>query len=80
MSVIGPRKDVRIVKRLNYPERQTFRGAICEAIDQVLLQKPDDFVKLLQLLAEGSYEIKRGKNAVIRGKGQKRLSGSSPWG
>jgi hypothetical protein len=73
MSVIGPRKDGQFVKRPDYPERQTFRDAICEAIDQALLQKPDDFEKLLQQLAEEGYEIKRGKYIAIRGKEQERF-------
>lgn len=73
MSVIGPHKDGQVVKRPDYPEQKTIRYKIREAIDQALLQKPDDFQKLLQLLAQEDYEIKRGKNTAIRGKEQKRF-------
>ena len=73
MSVIGPRQDGQVVKRSDYPEQKTIRDKIREAIDQALLQKPDDFQKLLQLLAQEDYEIKRGKNTAIRGKEQKRF-------
>lgn len=73
MSVIGPRKDGQVVKRPDYPEQKTIRDEIREVIDQALLQKPDDFQKLLQLLAQENYEIKRGKNTSIRGKEQKRF-------
>lgn len=73
MSVIGPRKDGQFIKRPDYPKQKTIRDKIREDIDQALLQKPDDFEKLLQLLIEEDYEIKRGKNVAVRGKEQERF-------
>ena len=73
MSVIGPREDGKFVKRPDYSKQKTYRDKIREDIDQALLQKPNNFEKLLQLLAEEDYEIKRGKNVAVRGKEQKRF-------
>ncbi|MCD8397903.1 MAG: hypothetical protein LUD12_12120 [Lachnospiraceae bacterium] len=36
-----------------------------------LLQKPKDFEEFLKLISDVGYEIKRGKNILLKGKGQK---------
>lgn len=60
-------------KRTDYPAEPTFRDIICESIDQALSQKPADFEAFLHLLENSGYEIKRGKNIALKGKGQQRF-------
>jgi len=73
LSVIKPRKPSERDRRTTYPHRKTFRSYICEDIDEVIARKPQDYEDFLQMLLEKDYEIKRGKNTAIRGKGQKRF-------
>lgn len=73
LSVIEPRKPSEREKRTTYPHSKTFRAYICEDIDEVIVRRPQDYEEFLQMLIEKDYEIKRGKNTAIRGKGQKRF-------
>ena len=73
LSVIKPRKPSERDRRTTYPHRKTFRSYICEDIDEILAKKPASYEEFLQMLMDKDYEIKRGKNAAIRGKGQKRF-------
>ena len=72
LSVIKPRRPSEREKRTTYPHRKTFRSYICEDIDEAIARKPKDYEDFLQMLLDKDYEIKRGKNTAIRGKGQKR--------
>ncbi|MCD8130405.1 MAG: relaxase/mobilization nuclease domain-containing protein [Lachnospiraceae bacterium] len=71
LSIVEPRPYREREKRTDYPEKPSFRDGICEAIDAALQKKPADFEALLQLLQADGYEIKRGKNIALKGKGQK---------
>lgn len=73
LSVIKPRKPSERVKRIEFPERETIRSGVCADIDAALLQRPEKFENLLQLLMEQGYDIKQGKNLAIKGKMQKRF-------
>ena len=73
LSVIKPQKPSQREKREEYPKRKVFRDEIYDAIDQVLLQKPESFEKLLYMLEEQGYEIKKGKYPSVKGKDQKRF-------
>lgn len=72
LSVIKPKRPSERDKRTTYPYRKTFRSYICEDIDEILAKQPRSYEEFLQMLIEKDYEIKRGKNTAIRGKGQKR--------
>lgn len=73
LSVIKPRKPGDREKRIEYPEKESFRVKICEDIDAAFAKGPTDFEEFLRLLREQDYEIKRGKNIALKGKGQKRF-------
>lgn len=73
LSVIKPRKPGNREKRTEYPEKESFRAKICEDIDAILANGPVDFEEFLRMLKEQDYEIKRGKNIALKGKGQKRF-------
>lgn len=73
LSVIKPRKPSQREKRTEYPKKKVFRDEICEAIDQILLQKPESFEELLVMLQEQGYEIKAGKQPAVKGKDQQRF-------
>ena len=73
LSVIEKKAYRDRTKRTEYPKKETFRDSICAAIDTALAEKPKDFEELLKLLEQAGYECKRGKNAAVRGKGQKRF-------
>lgn len=49
------------------------RDLLRTAIDGALERKPGDLAALLQLLQEAEYEVKRGKNISLKGKGQERF-------
>jgi hypothetical protein len=72
LSVIKPRKPSERVNP-NPHRRVSFRSVLCENIDQILDEHPEDFNSLLQKLKESGYEIKPGKHTGIRGPGQKRF-------
>ncbi len=73
LSIIEARPYRDRQKRTDYPAEPTFRDIICESIDQALLQKPKDFESFLRLLEDAGYEVKRGKNTALKGKGQQRF-------
>lgn len=73
LSIIEPKPYRERVKRTDYPKKATCRDAICTAIDEALRHRPKDFEALLRLLEQNGYEVKRGKNPAVRGKGQQRF-------
>lgn len=73
LSIIEARPYREQQKRTTYPKKATHRDALITAIDTALQQKPEDFEALLKLLSDAGYEIKRGKNISLKGKGQKRF-------
>jgi len=73
LSIIEKKPYRERTKRTEYPKKETFRDAICADIDAVMKQKPKDFEEFLRLLAQKGYEVKRGKNTALRGKGQTRF-------
>lgn len=73
LSVIEKKPYRERQKRTEYPKRDSFRTAICVAIDNCLEKKPKDFEDFLLLMEQLGYEIKRGKYTAVRGKGQKRF-------
>lgn len=72
LSVIKPKPFSDRQKYTDYAKRKTLRSVICEAIDVALLKNPRSFEELLLFLEKEGYEIKRGKNISLRGRGQKR--------
>ena len=73
LSVITPKPYKERAKRTVYPKKKSHRDELCEAIDQVLRQKPKDFDDFVQRLAEKGYEFKAGKQPAFKGKDQKRF-------
>lgn len=73
LSVIEKKPYRERQKRTEYPKRDSFRTAICVAIDDCLAKKSKDFEAFLLLMDQSGYEIKRGKYTAVRGKGQKRF-------
>lgn len=73
LSVIEPKRPSERDRRTEFPERQSFREIIREAIDVCMEQKPKDMDELLKLLQGMGYEIKRGKNIAVRNSDQKRF-------
>ncbi|MCD8368142.1 MAG: relaxase/mobilization nuclease domain-containing protein [Clostridiales bacterium] len=73
LSIIEPKPYREREKRTDYPKNPSFRDGICEAIDSILQQKPEDFEAFLRMLEEYGYEVKRGKNIALKGKGQQRF-------
>lgn len=60
-------------KWLGDQKKPCHRERICTDIDYALGQHPESFEKLLQMLEEAGYEIKRGKVPALRGRTQKRF-------
>lgn len=73
LSVIKPLPFGERRKRAAYPEEESFRDKIRASIEQCMQQKPKSVEDLLRMLEEAGYEVKRGKNLALRGKGQKRF-------
>lgn len=73
LSVIKPLPFGERRKRAVYPEEESFRDKIRASIEQSMRQKPKSVEDLLRMLEEAGYEVKRGKNPALRGKGQKRF-------
>ena len=73
LSVIEPKPYAERVKRTDYPKRPKLRDGICGVMDEILNRKPKDFDQFLSMLEAVGYEIKRGKQISVRGKGQKRF-------
>ena len=59
LSIIERKKPSERAKWNKYPNRPQYRVEIREKIDQILSQKPENFEKFLNLLAEQGYEIKQ---------------------
>ena len=60
-------------KRTIYEKRTTYRDQIRQDIDTILKKPPTDFDAFLRKLGELGYEVKRGKYASVKGKGQQRF-------
>ena len=60
-------------KRIVYPPKESNRDRLCGIIDAILAEKPGDYEAFLQKLEQQGYEVKRGKHAAVKGKGQKRF-------
>lgn len=73
LSVIKPKKNKRQDRSITYPDKVTFRDAIREDLEMVLLEKPKDLEELFLLLRRNGYEIKQGKYPAVKGKGLKRF-------
>jgi len=73
LSVIEPKPYDERDKRAVYPKPEKHRDKIRAAIDQVLQKKPKDFDDFLRMMEEAGYEVKRGKNISLKGKGQQRF-------
>ena len=73
LSVIKPLPFGERRKRAVYPEEESFRDKIRATIEQCMQQKTKSVEELLHMLEEAGYEVKRGKNPALRGKGQKRF-------
>lgn len=73
LSIITPKPYRERVKRTDYPKRRSQRDELCEAIDNVLKEKPKDFAEFIQSLSAMGYEFKDGKQPAFKGKGQKRF-------
>lgn len=73
LSVIKSRKPGQREKYTDYQKKETIRAKICEDIDEILCESPENFEKFLKLLQEQEYEIKQGKHLAIKGKEQKRF-------
>ena len=67
------RRGLAYNKWLGDKRKPCHRELICAAIDEALAQNPESFEKLLQLLEEAGYEIKRGKVPSLHGGNQKRF-------
>ena len=71
LSVIKPKKSSERDKRTEYPKRVKYRDSIKEDINKCMSKYPKDMEDLFLLLEEMGYEIKRGKQASIKGHEQK---------
>lgn len=60
-------------KWLDAQGQPSHRDLLRTVIDGALAQKPGDLDMLLQLLRDAGYEVKRGKNISLKGKGQERF-------
>lgn len=73
LSVIEPKPYGERAKRTVYPKRPKLRDGVCRQIDEILNKKPKDFDEFLRMLEAADFEIKRGKQISVRGKGQERF-------
>lgn len=71
VSVIEPCRPSERTKRTVYPEKNSYREEIREAIDAAMEKSPKDMNELLKFLEEDGYEIKRGKYNAVRSSEQK---------
>lgn len=67
------RRGLAYNKWLGDKEKPCHRELICADIDQALTQNPESFEKLLLLLEESGYQIKRGKVPSLHARNQKRF-------
>ena len=73
LSIITPKPYRERAKRTTFPRKRTQRDALCEAIDQVLKNKPKNFAEFLWKMTELGFEFQDGKHPAFRGKDQKRF-------
>ena len=73
LSIITPRSYRERQKRTVYPKKRTQRDDLCDAIDQVLQEKPRNYADFLKKMEDLGFEFKDGKQPAFRGKGQKRF-------
>lgn len=73
LSIITPKPYREREKRTTFPHKPTQRDVLCEAINQVLKNKPKDFAEFIQKMGELDFEFKDGKQPAFRGKAQKRF-------
>ncbi len=73
LSIITPKPYRERQKRTVFPKKRTQRDELCDAIDQVLQEKPRNYAEFLKKMEELSFEFKDGKQPAFRGKGQKRF-------
>ena len=73
LSVLDPNRRKGKRKRTVYPKSPTFRARICADMDRILHRNPKDLEEFLRLMEEAGYEIKKGKQIAVRGKGQQRF-------
>ncbi len=66
-------------KHIVYPPKESNRDRLCEIIDTILAEKPEDYEMFLQKLEQQGYEVKRGKHTAVKGKGQKRFIRFERW-
>ena len=73
LSIITPKPYRERQKRTVYPKKRTQRDDLCDAIDQVLQEKPRNYADFLKKMEDLGFEFKDGKQPAFRGKGQKRF-------
>ncbi len=73
LSVIDSDQERKKRGKTVYPKNPTFRGKICEDIDRILREKPENFEDFLRMMEGAGYEIKQGKQISVRGNGQQRF-------
>lgn len=73
LSIITPKPYRERQKRTVYPKKRTQRDDLCDAIDQVLQEKPRSYADFLKRMEYLGFEFKDGKQPAFRGKGQKRF-------
>ena len=73
LSIITPKPYRERQKRTVFPKKRTQRDEFCDAIDQVLQEKPRNYAEFLKKMDELGFEFKDGKQPAFRGKGQKRF-------
>ena len=73
LSIITPKPYRERQKRTVYPKKRTQRDDLCDAIDQVLQEKPRNYADFLKKMEVLGFEFKDGKQPAFRGKGQKRF-------
>ena len=73
LSIITPKPYRERQKRTVYPKKRTQRDDLCDAIDQVLLEKPRNYADFLKKMEDLGFEFKDGKQPAFRGNGQKRF-------
>ena len=67
------RRGLAYNKWLGDNRKPCHREMICADIDQILSQKPESFEKLLLMLEEAGYQVKRGKVPSLHARNQKRF-------
>lgn len=73
LSIITSKPYRERQKRTVFPKKRTQRDELCDAIDQVLQEKPRNYAEFLKKMDELGFEFKDGKQPAFRGKGQKRF-------